>query len=308
MASSGAPLSPQLSSLAALLSLERSVCEVGVSLREGLEEVGSEFCHARTRGLLSLCSAVSRAAEGEQGSAALRALLGGRLEVDVLSLLLGGSLAPPHAAQAVPSAAAPLAPFVASSSPWGGPPQQPAGGSLAAPPTHDALRAPDEQEALAAALLLRGVCLLDPATREAAGSLGAVETLLQRAHAAQPGSQLRAATLDALAALLADSNANQAEFTGIRGAQPPPLHHLSLCFTAVAPSSRLARQLCAGASLAAAMLRAPGATSDDPVASAFLVALLCRGVLDEGAARAAEAAMGVELAARIIRGSTEQRG
>lgn len=56
------------------------------------------------------------------------------------------------------------------------------------------------------------------------------------------------------------------------------------------------------------MLRAPGATSDDPVASAFLVALLCRGVLDEGAARAAEAAMGVELAARIIRGSTEQRG
>ena len=255
MASSGAPLSPQLSSLAALLSLERSVCEVGVSLREGLEEVGSEFCHARTRGLLSLCSAVSRAAEGEQGSAALRALLGGRLEVDVLSLLLGGSLAPPHAAQAVPSAAAPLAPFVASSSPWGGPPQQPAGGSLAAPPTHDALRAPDEQEALAAALLLRGVCLLDPATREAAGSLGAVETLLQRAHAAQPGSQLRAATLDALAALLADSNANQAEFTGIRGAQPPPpppslsLLHRS-CTLLTAGASTLRRCLSDGCHVA----------------------------------------------------------
>ena len=78
--------------------------------------------------------------------------------------------------------------------------------------------APDEDEAAAAALLLRGVCLLDARTRAAAAQLGGVELLLSRAAEAPPAGALRPAALDALAALLADAPAAQAEFTRLKGA------------------------------------------------------------------------------------------
>lgn len=120
-------------------------------------------------------------------------LLQGRLEVDLLSLLLGRCLADGSAQP-------------------GGPP----------PSAHGA---PDEDEAAAAALLLRGVCLLDARTRAAAAQLGGVELLLARAVGAAPAGPLRPAALDALAALLADAPAAQAEFTRLRGAQKHQREH-----------------------------------------------------------------------------------
>jgi hypothetical protein len=117
-------------------------------------------------------------------------LLHGRLEVDVLSLLLGRSLADGAA----------------------GPAQQLGGGTAPL-----ASHAPDEAEAAAAAALLRGVCLLDARTRHAAAQLGGVELLLARAAAAAPAGPLRPAALTALAALLVDAPAAQAEFTRLKG-------------------------------------------------------------------------------------------
>lgn len=210
---------------------------------------------------------VSRAAVTDTHVAALRHLLHGRLEVDVLSVILGVSLSP----QAASSAAAP-------------PGSRHDSADEGATDPGEALRQPGEAEAQAAQLLLRGCCVLDPATRRAAGALGAVDVLLQRALAAPSGSAARRGALDALTAVLVECPDNQAEFNRQRGA-----------------------------SLVAGMLRGgggggggvsgdgPGA-SEDASAWAFLVDVLCHGVLDNEAARVAEGALGVELAARIIRG------
>jgi hypothetical protein len=186
------------------------------------------------------------------------------LEVDMLSLMLGISLVPQE-----DIAGGYLLQTDASISGGGE-------GAIMMADTAERLRQPSETEAQAATLLLRGLCIVDPATRRAAGALGAVEMLLKRAQAAPSGSPGRCGALEALAAVLVECPDNQAEFTRHRGA-----------------------------SLVAAMLRgdtaSAGGTAEDPGAWAFLVDALCRGVLDNEAARAAEGALGVELAARIIR-------
>ena len=214
----------------------------------------------------SLAVQVSRAAVADTHLAALRHLLHGRLEVDVLSVILGVSLSPQSPALARPGS------------------RHDSADDGSADPG-EALRQPDENEAQAAQLLLRGCCVLDPATRSAAGALGAVDVLLQRALGAPSGSAARRSALDALASVLVECPDNQAEFNRQRGA-----------------------------SLVAGMLRGGGggggggvggdgpAASEDACAWAFLVDVLCHGVLDTEAARVAEGALGVELAARIIRG------
>jgi hypothetical protein len=279
-----ASLPVDVGAVAAQCVLDRAVSEVAAALRDGLDDVVSDYSYARTRGLLSLAAAVrlskcicacfhhplltpspavqvSRAAVTDTHVAALRHLLHGRLEVDVLSVILGVSLSPqtPALARARHDSA-----------------------DDSGTDPGEALRQPDEGEAQAAQLLLRGCCVLDPATRRAAGALGAVDVLLQRALGAPSGSSARRGALDTLASVLFECPDNQVEFNRQRGA-----------------------------SLVAGMLRGgagAGVGGDGPAASedasawAFLVNVLCHGVLDTEAARVAESALGVELAARIIRG------
>lgn len=192
---------PSVASLQASHAADAALCFVAASLREGLAEAASDVSPARTRGLLSLAAAVRRCGSVAAHAAALRTLLQtSSLEVDVLSLLLGRSLAPPQ--EALPPA----------QEPRGGPA---AGGSGAG--GCGSLGLPDDAEAAAACLLLSGCCLLDPATRAAAGALGAVELLLCKAEQSPPGSRLRAAALGASSSLLADCAANQAEWVKAKG-------------------------------------------------------------------------------------------
>ncbi len=236
-------------------------------------------------------------------------LLHGRLEVDILSLLLGRSLAEPPAAGGGEGGAsgggggaggageaADAAGAAAGGSLGGG------GGAAAAPvppappaPLTGAAAAvaaygrPDAAEAAAAAQLLRGVCLLDARTRAAAAQLGGVELLLARAAGAAPGAAgapLRAAALGALAALLADAPAAQAEFTRLRGAA-----------AVAALASGGGGGGTDGSSSSSAAAAAPS-----PEAESFL-ALALASLLQGDALRAAEeavrGALGGEAAARL---------
>jgi len=232
-----------LAALQARLANEARQTRLAASLREPLAEMGSPLSYVRARGCLAAAAELARASASEADAAALRALLNGKLPVDLLSLVLGGALGGPAAeAEADPLAR------------W---------------------RAPAAAEARAACLLLRGACLLDARTRDAAGALGGLEALLARAAAAAGAD--RAAALDAAAAMLAGSEANQAAFTALRGAA------------------------------AVAALAAPGGAGEPPercpAALAFLHTLLARGGLGREAARAAEAVLGPALVARVHEGA-----
>ena len=252
------PVSPELAELERRLGAERAQTSLAVQLRQPLLEASSAFSYVRTRGCLAAADCLSRCCErGGEGAAqrrALRQLLRtpGRLPVDLVALLLGGALASPLAS---PEAAAL---------------RSPAGGEA------------DEAELRAAALLLRGLCLLDSSTRDAAGGAGGVGALLSRAEEAGPpplsgggGVCLRAVLLSALGALLLQSPGNQAAFTRLRGAP------------------RIASWTTRGAKAGEPERRCPAAQT-------FLHTLLAQGLLSAEAARGAEAALGAEVVAAVL--------
>jgi len=254
-------VSPELAELERRLDAERAQTSLAVQLRQPLLEASSAFSYVRTRGCLAAADCLSRCCErGADGAAhrrALRQLLRtpGRLPVDLVALLLGGALASPLASAET--------------------------AALRSPPGGEA----DEAELRASALLLRGLCLLDAATRDAAGGAGGVAALLSRAEeaGAAPASgggggagSLRAVLLSALGALLLHSPANQSAFTRLRGAPR----------VASWTTGR-------GAKLGEPERRCPAAQT-------FLHTLLARGLLSAEAAKAAEAALGAEVVAAIF--------
>lgn len=181
------------------------------------------------------------------------------------------------------------------------------GGAQPGGPPPSAHGAPDEDEAAAAALLLRGVCLLDARTRAAAAQLGGVELLLARAVAAAPAGPLRPAALDALAALLADAPAAQAEFTRLRGAKRAARR---ACIQGSIQARRFALRPCgltrpgAGAAQVAALVAPPAAGAPPAGDAAALFLILALEALLEGDAQrsadeAVRAALGPDAPARL---------
>eukprot|EP00898_Chlorokybus_atmophyticus_P005092 jgi/Chlat1/5584/Chrsp369S05363 len=167
----------------------RSERELAYALRRGLKDLNGGFSYSRKKGLTTLTAALREATL----SPTLFAELQKNPELEVAPALIRCVLAPQSAASNSRSEEDPLT-------------------CRPAPPPHSP---PADDEIISALHVLQGCCLLDPASRAAAGDERAVKVLVGRL----PGfdAAVKEACLEALLALLLDDVDNQRELADNNG-------------------------------------------------------------------------------------------